>query len=106
MWCAGAEHIETPPGLQTEALTTPLRYAPSVLREVEPEIDKWTGVIHSYSDSGLPAPGDGPSVVRLSHLGNAHTGRRPTDCAECGQNVAVQLRRLGVGSGGEWIRLY
>ena len=104
LWCAGCDHRYIPSDLQEEPLTTPLRYAPSVLREVEPEIDKWTGVIHSYSDSGLPAPGDGPSVVRLIHGGNAHTGRRPMDCAQCGREVAVELRRLGVGTGGEWIR--
>ncbi|XP_070203614.1 uncharacterized protein [Littorina saxatilis] len=53
--------------------------------------------VHDYSDSGVPAPGDGLSVIRLSHHGNAHTGRWPVDCAQCGQDIAAVLRRLGVG---------
>ena len=101
LWCAGCDHRYIPSDLQEEPLTTPLRCAPSVLREVEPGVDEWTGVVNSYSDSGLPAPGDGPSVIRLSHRGNAHTGRWPLDCAQCGHEVAAELRRLGVGSGGE-----
>ena len=101
LWCAGVSHSDIPPELQTEVLTTPLRCAPAVLRQVEPALDVWSGAVHPYSDSGLPAPGDGPSVVRLSHHGNAHTGLHPTDCEQCGRDVAAQLRRLGVGSGGE-----
>ena len=101
LWCAGVSHIDIPPELQTEVLTTPLRCAPAVLREVGPAVGRWSDRIHPYTDSGLPAPGDGPSVVRLSHHGNAHTAREPTDCEQCGRDVATQLRRLGVGSGGE-----
>ncbi|XP_070184187.1 uncharacterized protein [Littorina saxatilis] len=54
---------------------------------------------HNYSDSGVPAPGDGLRVIRLSHHGNAHRGRWPVECQQCGKEVAVELRRLGVGSG-------
>ena len=97
LWCAGVSHRDIPPELQTEILTTPLRCALAVLREVGPVVDAWSEAVHPYTDSGLPAPGDGPSVVRLSH----HTGFHPTDCEECGRDVADQLRRLGVGSGGE-----
>ena len=104
LWCAGVSHNNIPPELQTEVLTTPLRPAPSVLRMVAPAVDMWTRNIYSYSDRGLPAPGDGPSVVRLSHHGDAHTGQRPLDCVQCGKNVAAELRRLGVGTGGEWTR--
>ena len=103
LWMAGVDHTVIPPELQAEDFTTPLRSAPVVQREVQPGID-WRsriGEVHSYSDSGLPAPGDGPSVIRLSHRGNAHTGRWPLDCAQCGHEVAAELRRLGVGSGGE-----
>ena len=101
LWCAGVGHSDIPPGLQTEVLTTPLRCAPAVLRQVEPALDVWSRRVYPYNDDGLPAPGDGPSVVRLSHHGNAHTARDPTDCEQCGRDVATQLRRLGVGSGGE-----
>ena len=104
LWCAGVGHNDIPPELQTEVLTTPLRCAPAVLRQVEPALDVWSGAVHPYSDSGLPAPRDGPSVVRLSHHGDAHTAPFITECKQCGRNVAAELRRLGVGSGGEWIR--
>ena len=100
MWTAGVRHDDTPPQLQVEALTTPLRSAPAIIREVEAGLNLAPG-IHNYSDSGLPAPGDGLSVVRLRHQGNAHTGRWPVDCPRCGQAVAAELRRLGVGRGGE-----
>ena len=96
-------HTDRPPQLQTEALTTPLRCAPAVLRELGPGVDWWSHYVHPYSDSGLPAPGDGPSVVRLIHRGNAHEGRRPTDCEQCGREVAAELRRLNVGTVGEFI---
>ena len=101
LWCAGVGHTDIPPALQVELLTTPLRSAPAVLRAVQPAFGVWSGEVHGYSNSGLPAPGDGPSVVRLYHHGDGHTGRHPVDCVQCGHDVAVVLRRLGVG---EWIR--
>ena len=104
LWMAGVGYTVIPPELQTEVLTTPLRCAPIVLGELGPEVDLWSHAVYGYSDSGLPAPGDGPSVVRLSHRGNAHTGHKPTDCEMCGKNVAAELRHLGVGTWGEWSR--
>ena len=103
LWCAGVGHTDIPPALQVEILTTPLRSAPAVLREVQLELDAWSryGQVPDYSDSGLPAPGDGPSVVRLYHHGDGHTNDHPADCVQCGHDVAVLLSRLGVG---EWIR--
>ena len=98
----GVEHTAILTELQTEALTTPLRCAPVVLRELGPTVDAWSDSIHPYSDSGLPAPGDGPGVLRLSHDGNAHTGRDPTDCQQCGRGLSAELRHLGVDTGGEW----
>ncbi|XP_070199091.1 uncharacterized protein [Littorina saxatilis] len=95
LWCAGIENTEIPPALQTQVFAVPLRSAPAVLREIQPAIHRYP--VHDYSDSGVPAPGDGLSVIRLSHHGNAHTGRWPVDCAQCGQDIAVELRRLGVG---------
>ena len=85
-------------------LTTPLRSAPSVLRELQPELDEWSHLIHGYSDSGLPALGDGPSVIELDHDGDGHRGLNPVDCDQCGRDVADTLRRIGVGGGGECIR--
>ncbi|KAK7098151.1 hypothetical protein V1264_002509 [Littorina saxatilis] len=96
LWCAGVYNTEIPPALQTQVFTVPLRSAPAVLREIQPVIHRFNAV-HDYSDSGVPAPGDGLSVIRLSHHGNAHTGRWPLDCAQCGQDIAAELRRLGVG---------
>ena len=85
-------------------LTTPLRSAPSVVREVQPDLDERSHAIRGYSDSGLPAPGDGPSVIELDHDGNGHRGRHPVDCDQCGRDVAATLRSIGVGVGGECIR--
>ena len=104
LWCAGVYHRDIPRQLQEEVLTTPLRSAPSVLREVQPDLDEWSDEIHGYSDSGLPAPGDGPSVIQLHHRGDGHRGRRPVDCDQCGRDVADTLRRIGVGGGGQCIR--
>ena len=103
LWAAGVGHDDVPPPLRTECLTTPLRSAPVVWREVQRGFHRFSD-IHSYSDSGLPVPGDGLRVVRLSHHGDAHTGRWPVECVQCGKDVAVELRRLGVGPGGEWSR--
>ena len=104
LWCAGVYHRDIPQELQEEVLTTPLRSAPSVLRAVQPAIDVLSRVIHGYSDSGLPAPGDGPSVIPLDHGGDGHRGLNPVDCDQCGRDVADTLRRIGVGVGGECIR--
>ena len=104
LWCAGVYHRDIPQELQEEVLTTPLRSAPVVVREVQPELVVQSGYIRDYSDSGLPAPGDGPSVIQLEHGGNGHRGRYLVDCDRCGRNVAATLRRIGVGGGGECIR--
>ena len=103
LWCAGVDHTDIPPELQEEVLTTPLRSAPAVLRHVQSLLGVWSryGQVLGYSDSGLPAPGDGPSVVELSHYGYGPTARHPVDCVQCGHDVAAELSRLGVG---EWIR--
>ena len=103
LWAAGVFHLNIPPELQAEVLTTPLRSAPVVLREMQPTVYKLAGGVHNYIDSGLPAPGDGLTVVKLSHHGNAHTGPSPVDCVRCGKDVAAELRRLGVGSESECI---
>ncbi|XP_070207885.1 uncharacterized protein [Littorina saxatilis] len=100
LWAAGVRHDAIPPSLQPEPLTVPLRCAPSVLREVQTAVGRYKGQVHNYSDSGVPAPGDGLRVIRLSHHGNAHRGRWPVECQQCGKEVAAELRRLGVGSGG------
>ena len=102
LWLAGVFHHAAPPQLTEERLTTPLRSAPVVLREMRPAVGKLSGGVHDYSDLDLPAPGDGLRVVRLSHRGFApHATQWPVDCPRCGQDVAAELRRLGVGSGGE-----
>ena len=75
-----------------------------MLREVKPALAARSDEIHGYSDSGLPAPGDGPSVIELYHGGYGHSGLYPVDCDQCGRDVADTLRRIGVGVGGECIR--
>ena len=104
LWCAGVYHRHIPPELQEEVLTTPLRSAPVILRALQPELDARSDAIRGYSDSGLPAPGDGPSVIRLHHGGDGHRAEYPVDCDQCGRDVAGTLRRIGVGAGGECIR--
>ena len=73
LWCAGVYHDAIPPELQEEVLTTPLRSAPSVTREVQERLGAWSHEVRDYSDSGLPAPGDGPSVIKLLHRGHRRT---------------------------------
>ena len=104
LWCAGVYHTDIPPALQEEVLTTPLRSAPCIIREVQPALDVQSYAIRGYSDSGLPAPGDGPSVIELEHGGHGHSGLHPVDCDQCGRDVADTLRSIGVGAGGECIR--
>ena len=104
LWCAGVAHRHIPRQLQEEVLTTPLRSAPVVVREVKSALDVRSRDIRGYSDSGLPAPGDGPSVIELHHGGDGHRGQDPVDCDRCGRDVAATLRRIGVGGGGECIR--
>ncbi|KAK7089165.1 hypothetical protein V1264_024226 [Littorina saxatilis] len=106
LWAAGVRHDAIPPSLRPEPLTVPLRCAPSVLREVQTAVDRYQGLVHNYSDSGVPAPGDGLRVIRLSHHGNAHRGRWPVECQQCGKEVAAELLRLGVGSGGSSLPNY
>ena len=96
-------HTDILPELQVEVLTTPLRSAPSVRREVQARLVVWSRVVHDYSDSGLPAPGDGPSVIELLLRGRRHRRRLPVDCIQCGKDVAAELRELGIGAGGECI---
>ena len=104
LWCAGVYHDDIPPELQEEVLTTPLRSAPVIVRTVQSGLDDSSNEIRGYSDSGLPAPGDGPSVIQLDHDGDGHIVWHPVDCVQCGRNVAAKLRRIGVGGGGECIR--
>ena len=104
LWCAGVYHIGILPELQEEVLTTPLRSAPVVVGMVRLALGVRSGYIRRYSDSGLPAPGDGPSVIELHHRGDGHRGQYPVDCDQCGRDVADTLRRIGVGGGGECIR--
>ena len=105
LWCAGVYHRDIPQELQEEVLTTPLRSAPVIVRTVQPALGVRSDDIRGYSDSGLPAPGDGPSVIELHHGGDGHRGRHPVDCDQCGRDVADTLRSIGVGGGGECIRL-
>ena len=104
LWCAGVYHRDIPREVQEEVLTTPLRSAPVIVRTVQPAVHVWSRDIRDYSDSGLPAPGDGPSVIQLHHGGDGHRGLNPVDCDQCGRDVADTLRRIGVGGGGECIR--
>ena len=101
LWCAGVAHADIPPKLQVEILTTPLRSAPVVLRQVRPAFQVLSHRVLDYTDSDIPAPGDGPSVLELCHGGGGHTSQYPVDCVQCGHDVAALLTRLGVG---EWIR--
>ena len=72
LWCAGVYNDDIPRQLQEEVLTTPLRSAPVIVSEVQSVLDLWSYAIRGYSDSGLPAPGDGPSVIKLHHLSLIH----------------------------------
>jgi len=101
LWCAGVNHTDIPACLQQEVLTTPLRFSPAVLREVSTGLSTFSTAVYAYSNSGLPAHGDGQKVIRLHHAGESHEGRWPVDCPTCGEKVATQLKTLGVGAAGE-----
>ena len=103
LWAAGltSSDEDVPPELLPQPLDTPLRSAPVIQREVAKGFHQFQ--VNDYGNSGgIPAPGDGPNVVRLSHAGAGHEGRWPVSCHRCGQEVAAELRRLGVGAEGEW----
>ena len=82
LWCAGVNHADRPPELQEEVVTTPLRSAPVVIMEVQKRLREWSDEVYDYSDSGLPAPGDGPSVIKLLHGGDGHRSEHPVDCVQ------------------------
>ena len=100
LWIARVRHDKIPDVLSTETLTTPLRSAPVVLREVKPGVERHN--VHNYSDGpGLPSPSDGPRVMRLLHGGAEHSGTWPHQCRRCGRDVARVLRQLNVGAEGQ-----
>lgn len=100
VWAADMGNIDIPTQLDQAVFTVPLRYCSVVLREVEEGISHYSTVA-SYTDCGLPAPSDGPNVIRLVHYRNGHEGhdgRWPVQCWQCGLQVADLLcRRLAVG---------
>ncbi|KAK7088785.1 uncharacterized protein [Littorina saxatilis] len=97
LWAARIGHRDVPSDLVRVELTLPLRSAPVIQRLVQLAREELTH-FSQYSNNGVPSPGDGLSVIRLSHHGDAHTGRWPVDCELCGHNVAAELRRLRVGA--------
>ena len=104
LWCAGVVHTDRLKKLQKEVLTTPLRSAPSVIREVRERLDEWSGEVRDYSDSVHPAPGDWPSVIKRLRHGHRRTHEYPVNCDQSSRNVAAKLRKLDVGAEGECIR--
>ncbi|XP_070207994.1 uncharacterized protein [Littorina saxatilis] len=98
LWAACVQHTNIPSELHHEQFTSPLRCAPAVLREIKKELQKVPQQVANYGDSIAHSPSDGPSVIRLSHHGNAHTGQWPVDCIQCGKDIAAKLRHLRVGS--------
>ncbi|XP_076438212.1 uncharacterized protein LOC143277314 [Babylonia areolata] len=57
--------------------------------------------VTKYSPRSCPADTDGPPVLWLLHEGQAgHSPGRPEDCARCGEAVAEELVKLGVGRAG------
>ena len=102
LWAAGIYDVNTPAALRREALQLPLRSAPAVVREVAAGISNYTSTVLPYATSGAAAPTDGPAVAVVHHdTGAGHAGvLSPRDCRQCGEAVAAQLARLGVGSGG------
>ncbi|XP_070210202.1 uncharacterized protein [Littorina saxatilis] len=100
LWAACVQHIDIPKELQHEEFTVPLRCAPVIQRVITPVVKMVSKQVREYTDCGVPAPGDGPRVVELSHHGNDHTGQWPAECNKCGKEVAAELRRLDVGRAG------
>ena len=100
LWATSVVSSGIPPELQEEPLTTPVRSAPAILREVLPGLQRYNNV-SGYNGLGIPFPGDGLAVKRLHHSSSSHTGQWPVDCVECGKQVADQLNQFGVGTDGK-----
>ncbi|KAK7092750.1 uncharacterized protein [Littorina saxatilis] len=99
VWAGGMYRPDPlPPWIQLETIALPLRTPPAVLREVDQGSSIGGGNIPSYAQLTIPAPTDGPAVIKLKHDGQAdHLGDSPCQCERCGENIAVALQQLEVG---------
>ena len=96
-WASCIDRSPFSPELESEVFTLPLRCAPVIVREVQSAFRQLSH-LQNYVDSSVPAPGDGMKVRRLRHHGNGHCAGSPVECFQCGQEVAKELRNLGVGA--------
>jgi hypothetical protein len=111
LWAANVNllNFDMPPQLEALLLTKPLRYSPTVLRELQLYFDEYHalgGLVVPSVMSGThvtPAAGEGGDVITLDHHGEGHTGTWPLDCERCGRNVGVKLRQIGVGNEGQFV---
>lgn len=98
LWIASSKGTNLPPELHKETLTVPLRSAPSVVVEVDKGVRALEN-IPDYTCAGIPAPLDGPQVIRLHHQGPGHLEANIVECEQCGRNIATELQQLKVGAG-------
>ncbi|XP_025098256.1 uncharacterized protein LOC112566336 [Pomacea canaliculata] len=98
LWIASSKGTNLPPELHKETLTVPLRSAPSVVAEVDKGVRALAN-IPDYTSAGIPAPLDGPQVIRLHHQGPDHLEANIVECEQCGRNIATELKQLKVGAG-------
>lgn len=97
LWIASSKGTNLPPELHKETLTVPLRSAPSVVAEVDKGVRALEN-IPDYTCAGIPAPLDGPKVIRLHHQGPDHLEANIVECEQCGRNIATELQQLKVGA--------
>ena len=101
VWAAGlAQPDPLPPRMFVEKLTISLRCPPAVQREIEKST--WLGSGDNqaprYTSASSPAVTDGPQVRWLRHKGQAgHSEGDPGLCERCGEAIADELKKLGVG---------
>ena len=96
LWSASITNDDIPPELREVRLTEPLRTPPSVTREVQQAVGRYSD-IPDYTNPAAPLPCDGPGVRVVDHGALGHPGGTD-DCEQCGQLVGDMLRQL-IGTG-------
>jgi hypothetical protein len=106
-WAANSQMVnrDIPSQLEHTVLTKSLRYSPSIFRCLRPLFNDYRrrGLAGPDDNSGIfeiPSAGEGTKNIILLHQGEGHTGPYPMDCEQCGRNVGVKLRQIGVGPQG------
>lgn len=96
LWAASCRQGAAHPDWDVHVFTKPFRYPASVVREVA-QANEFHADVEEYDKETAQTPRD-PSVTFLYHEGEGHTGEHPGSCFGCGMEIAMALRRLGLGT--------